>query len=103
MPKLNPEKHKQWTQKLRQFKASGLSASQWCKLHSESYSEFSYYKEMYSASERVTFQELQPEQNDPPSTSPIEISYGPIAIKITPPYSAGTLELCLNALRTCYH
>ena len=99
MSRRDPEKHKRWSRKLQEFKASGLSGSQWCRVYGESYSEFSYYKEMCCVDGPVSFQELGPGPESHLSLAPLEISLGPIVIKLTPPFDANALELCLRTLR----
>ena len=85
-----------WTDKVRQWRSSGLSAAAWCKERGVIYSQFLYWRERIAQKAVEPFVELKDPQSD---ESGIEIDIHGITVRLAKEFDASSLLCCLKLLR----
>jgi hypothetical protein len=86
-----------WTDKIQQWKDSGLSGAAWCRENDVVYSQFLYRKERVAQQTPESFVELRDPQSD---ESGIEIEIQGIVVRLAKDFDAQALLCCLKLLRT---
>ena len=96
MSQKNLAKRKVWEEKIKDWKASGLSAQKWCLENGENYHTFKYWRQTLKKPKlQPLFEELKEEE---PNLD-IELCYGELKILFPNGCTASLLKECLESIR----
>jgi len=98
MSKKDPVKEQSWIKKLENFKASGLTAVQWCEQNQENIHTFKYWKlRLSSTSKSLDFEEIESDSKQ----NEIKIIRKDFSIQLPIDADERTLKTLLQAIQRC--
>ena len=101
MPIRDEIKRKQWQEKVKTWKESGLSGPAWCRENQEKYHSFKYWREIFKKTDKqqLAFEELKDELS---VEANIEIRMRDLTICLPANCNQALFEKCLITLRKFY-
>ena len=85
-----------WTDKVRQWRSSGLSAAAWCKEGGVIYNQFLYWRERIAQQTAESFVELQDSHDS--QGSGIEIEAMGVTVRLATGFDSSDLLRCLRVI-----
>ena len=94
---LSEEKHREWEEKIRQQRESGLNVARWCRENQINYNGFIYWTRRYNPSpilNRSSFKEL----SEHSKKTGVSIEYRGACIRLDKQFDSSVLKQCLSIL-----